>query len=377
MSQRVNAQGPQVRSGVVSVVLVNYRGADDTITCLRAFDDVDWPSERLELIVVDNDSGDDSVQRIRVAVPAATVIDAGSNTGFAGGCNLGVARATGQYVAFINNDARPHAQWLSEAVAVFETDSSVGSVASKVLDWDGKLAGRRGVFQLGLAVGDGEQGLRRMRVVGCGGNERAEGGDRVLVLAVAVLRVAEPEQHRLAVAAARVALAERRQRTGRAGEVALAQQRHRVVVLALLFGVGGELLAVDRDSLRRQLAHAVDQAGLQVFLLALQIRHVARELLVLAAQRGVVAARLFELAVQIEQAALELVDLVGQVGQAGALLFTVLVELLAQLEDRAARFVVLEQTGVRSRREQRRPQAQPAEDPRGAVRQTHGGRLQR
>ena len=139
MSPQVRAKGPEVRSGVVSVVLVNYRGADDTITCLRSFDDVDWPTERLELIVVDNDSGDDSVQRIRQALPAAIVIEAGSNTGFAGGCNLGLARATGEYVGFINNDARPDAMWISEAVATFEAEPSVGSVASKVLDWDGKL----------------------------------------------------------------------------------------------------------------------------------------------------------------------------------------------------------------------------------------------
>jgi GT2 family glycosyltransferase/glycosyltransferase involved in cell wall biosynthesis len=131
--------GPEVRSGVVSVVLVNYRGADDTITCVRAFDELDWPREQLEVIVVDNDSGDDSVQRIRAAVPSATVIEAGSNTGFAGGCNLGVARATGEYVGFINNDARPHAKWVCEAIAAFEAEPSVGSVASKVLDWDGKL----------------------------------------------------------------------------------------------------------------------------------------------------------------------------------------------------------------------------------------------
>jgi len=139
MSRRVGAQDPEVRTGVVSVVLVNYRGANDTITCLRAFDDVDWPRERLELIVVDNDSGDDSAQRIRTAVPSATVIDAGSNTGFAGGCNLGLAHASGEYVGFINNDARPDAKWISEAVATFEAELSVGSVASKVLDWDGKL----------------------------------------------------------------------------------------------------------------------------------------------------------------------------------------------------------------------------------------------
>ena len=127
------------RPGVVSVILVNYRGAEDTITCLRSFADIDWPAERLELIVVDNASGDGSVKRIRGAVPDAVVVDAGANTGFAGGCNRGVAEARGEYVAFINNDARPGTEWLSTAVATLDGDARIGCVASKVLDWDGKL----------------------------------------------------------------------------------------------------------------------------------------------------------------------------------------------------------------------------------------------
>src|SRR5450759_2528287 len=139
MSPRKGVKPPGMLPGVVSVVLVNYKGADDTIACLRAFDDVDWPRERLELIVIDNDSGDGSVEQIRAAVPAAVGVDAGANTGFAGGCNLGVARATGEFVAFINNDARPHPQWVSAAVAAFEADPFVASVASQVLDWEGKL----------------------------------------------------------------------------------------------------------------------------------------------------------------------------------------------------------------------------------------------
>lgn len=141
MSRRAPRDEPEavVRPGVVSVVLVNYKGASDTITCLQAFDDVDWPAERLELIVVDNDSGDGSVEQIRAAVPHATVVESGSNSGFAGGCNLGVAHATGEYVAFINNDARPGPAWISAAVAAMEADPTVGSVASKVLDWDGGL----------------------------------------------------------------------------------------------------------------------------------------------------------------------------------------------------------------------------------------------
>jgi len=124
-------------SRVVSVVLVNYKGADDTIACLKAFDDVDWPAEQLELLVVDNASGDGSAQRIRDAVPNAVVVESPTNTGFAGGCNLGVSRARGGFVAFINNDARPHREWIRAAVDVLDRDRSIACVASKVLDWEG------------------------------------------------------------------------------------------------------------------------------------------------------------------------------------------------------------------------------------------------
>jgi len=127
------------RAGIVSVVLVNYKGADDTITCLRYFDEVDWPADRLELIVVDNDSRDGSAEKIREMVPSAKVIESGANLGFAGGCNLGVEHATGEWVGFINNDARPGPGWIRAAVEAMEADPTIGSVASKVLDWDGNL----------------------------------------------------------------------------------------------------------------------------------------------------------------------------------------------------------------------------------------------
>jgi GT2 family glycosyltransferase len=130
---------PTVREGVVSVILVNYKGAEDTITCLKSFDDVEWPAENLELIVVDNDSQDGSMERIAAAVPHAKVIQSGGNLGFAGGCNLGVEHATGQWVAFINNDARPGPTWISAAVAAMSADDTIGAVASKVLDWEGNL----------------------------------------------------------------------------------------------------------------------------------------------------------------------------------------------------------------------------------------------
>lgn len=133
------AAEPSVTEPVVTVIVVNYRGADDTLTCLTALrDELDYPAHALEIICVDNASGDGSAERIRDAAPGVHVIEADTNLGFAGGCNLGARAATGSVLAFLNNDARPAPNWVRAAVAVLRAEPTVGAVASKVLDWDGE-----------------------------------------------------------------------------------------------------------------------------------------------------------------------------------------------------------------------------------------------
>lgn len=127
----------KIRDGVVSVVLVNFRGTDDTLTCIRELEQVAWPQNRLEIIVVENGSGDDSFERLKAGNTSATIIRSTENLGFTGGCNLGVENASGSVVAFLNNDARPDARWIAEAMAVLDADEGIGAVASKVLDWEG------------------------------------------------------------------------------------------------------------------------------------------------------------------------------------------------------------------------------------------------
>jgi GT2 family glycosyltransferase/glycosyltransferase involved in cell wall biosynthesis len=126
------------RAPKVSVIVVNYRGAEDTVTCLRTLrDELDWPPGRLELICVDNASGDGSAERIAAAVPQARLVRSATNAGFAGGANLGVRQASGSIVGFLNSDARPHRDWVRAAVEVLQAEPDIAAVASKVLDWDG------------------------------------------------------------------------------------------------------------------------------------------------------------------------------------------------------------------------------------------------
>src|SRR4051812_40515971 len=120
----------KMRPGVVSVVVVDYNGAEDTIACLNGLQALEWPTGLLEVIVVETGASD-SAAAISAAHPDAKVIDAHANLGFAGGCNRGVADASGEYLAFLNNDARPHPRWLSAAISTLEDEPSIGCVASK------------------------------------------------------------------------------------------------------------------------------------------------------------------------------------------------------------------------------------------------------
>ncbi|HEY0248880.1 MAG TPA: glycosyltransferase [Gryllotalpicola sp.] len=127
------------KNASVSAILVNFRGADDTISAIAQLKAQDWPAGQLEIVVVENASGDDSAERIRNAHPDIVLVESDENLGFAGGCNLGVSRSTGEFLAFLNNDARPEQGWIATAIARFGRDARTGAVASKVLDWDGKL----------------------------------------------------------------------------------------------------------------------------------------------------------------------------------------------------------------------------------------------
>lgn len=122
----------------VSIVLVNFRGAEDTLTAIRHISEMNWPDANLEVVVVDNASGDGSAEKIAAAAPKVKLVASHENLGFAAGCNLGARNSSGEIIAFLNNDARPDRDWVASAVDKFAESEKIGAVASRVLDWDGK-----------------------------------------------------------------------------------------------------------------------------------------------------------------------------------------------------------------------------------------------
>ena len=121
----------------VEVVVLNWNGWQDTISCLASLQLQDYPN--FNLIVVDNSSTDCSVDQIKKAMPSIELLQAGANLGFGGGCNVGIRQAIdcgAEYVWLINSDsiADPHA--LSALVHIADQDLALGSVGSVLYEMD-------------------------------------------------------------------------------------------------------------------------------------------------------------------------------------------------------------------------------------------------
>jgi len=89
----------------VMVVIVNWERPNDTLECIRSVNRSNTPE--IPIIVIDNGSKDDSVERISNACPNVTLIVLPRNLGFAGGYNAGIERAlktNATAILLLNND---------------------------------------------------------------------------------------------------------------------------------------------------------------------------------------------------------------------------------------------------------------------------------
>lgn len=117
---------------LVSAIVLNWNGRDDLIECLESLMTVNYPN--LEVIVVDNASTDGSVDATRSTFDV-TIVENKQNLGFGGGCNSGLAIASGEYLLFMNNDVIVDKEFLTELVEVAESHPNIGVAGPKVYNY--------------------------------------------------------------------------------------------------------------------------------------------------------------------------------------------------------------------------------------------------
>jgi GT2 family glycosyltransferase len=119
---------------LVRVVVVTSDGGRLLERCLQCLADIEWPEERLEVVIVDNASADGSVERSVATRLGTRVIRTDRNLGYAAGNNLALDDLGNvEHVALVNNDAFVERDWLRPLVDALESEPDLGAATSKVL----------------------------------------------------------------------------------------------------------------------------------------------------------------------------------------------------------------------------------------------------
>ncbi|MEM8998918.1 MAG: glycosyltransferase family 2 protein [Bacteroidota bacterium] len=123
---------------LVSIITINYNESQVTLDMLESLKGLTYSN--YEVIVVDNASPNDDPDIIKVKFPEVALIKSTKNLGFAGGNNLGISAAKGEYFLFINNDTIVPENFIQPLVQTLQEDTSIGMVSPKIkFHWDATL----------------------------------------------------------------------------------------------------------------------------------------------------------------------------------------------------------------------------------------------
>jgi len=122
----------------VSVITVNWNNFNDSAECLESLRKTTYPN--FEVIVVDNGSVGDDVSLLKQRFgDSIRLIVNDKNSGFAGGCNIGIKDALARgadYVVLLNNDTVVAPDFLEGLVRVAQSDKRVGIAGGKVFCYE-------------------------------------------------------------------------------------------------------------------------------------------------------------------------------------------------------------------------------------------------
>jgi GT2 family glycosyltransferase len=123
-----------VKNPNLFVIILNWNGRDVITECIDSLREVNYPP--LRIVVVDNNSQDDSPQLVRDNYPEVEMIENEENLLFAAGNNVGIRYALQQgadYILLLNNDTEVDADFSRHLVDALDSDERNGIAGPKIL----------------------------------------------------------------------------------------------------------------------------------------------------------------------------------------------------------------------------------------------------
>ncbi len=122
----------------VSFVLATCNRRDVLLSTLQHLREAAAEADESEIIVVDNASRDQTCQAVRSQFPEVRLIPLANNLGSCAKA-VGIARAGGEYVVFLDDDSHPHPASIRRMIERFSTDPQLGCAGFTVHLPDGRL----------------------------------------------------------------------------------------------------------------------------------------------------------------------------------------------------------------------------------------------
>ena len=92
-----------------------------------------------EIIVVDNNSADDSCDMVKQLFPSVRLIENKENSGFSKGNNIGVAQAKGEYLCILNPDTVVSEDTFTKLIDFSDAKENLGIVGCQLIDGKGEF----------------------------------------------------------------------------------------------------------------------------------------------------------------------------------------------------------------------------------------------
>ncbi|MEO7394108.1 MAG: glycosyltransferase [Chitinophagaceae bacterium] len=122
----------------LSVIIVNYNVKHFLEQCLCSVKKA-VTGMVAEVIVIDNNSIDNSIEYLSSKFPTVQFIANKENTGFAKACNQGLQLAKGKYILFLNPDTIVAEDCFLKCISFFELHPEAGALGVKMIDGSGKF----------------------------------------------------------------------------------------------------------------------------------------------------------------------------------------------------------------------------------------------
>ena len=119
---------------LVSVAIVNWNGEKYLYKCIKSLLEQNY--KNIEIIIIDNDSTDNSINIIEENFKDEVILFKNKNTGYAGGDNKGIELAKGDYIIIANPDIVFGDNYIKNCINKFSEDDTIGAVTGKLLKYD-------------------------------------------------------------------------------------------------------------------------------------------------------------------------------------------------------------------------------------------------